>query len=136
MPFFLLELNSITVAALSVAVFAALKWFYQRHFHFNRLIGKLPGPPSYPIIGSSLEIKGGYDGLNSIEFLLIEKFIPLSFFTGTLETLQLVWPEKYGEIHRWFVGGQCNVSLSSPELIEVSFSLRNEMICVLLIPYF
>ena len=33
--------------------------------------------------------------------------------------MQVEWPKQYGGIHKWFVGNQCNVSLSSPELLEV-----------------
>ena len=40
-------------------------------------------------------------------------------FKGTLEMMQVEWPKQYGGIHKWFVGNQCNVSLSSPELLEV-----------------
>jgi hypothetical protein len=43
----------------------------------------------------------------------------LLFFVGSLETLHITWPQKYGEIHRWFIGSQCNISISSPELVQV-----------------
>ena len=37
-----------------------------------------------------------------------------------LETMQIKWPAKYGEIYRVFIGSTCNVCITSPELLEVT----------------
>ena len=38
---------------------------------------------------------------------------------GFLETMHLTWPKVFGEIYCWYVGSQVNVTISSPELMEV-----------------
>ena len=38
--------------------------------------------------------------------------------------MQLEWPRTFGDIYCWFVGSQVNVTISSPELMEVSNSIN------------
>jgi cytochrome P450 len=90
---------------LTVGLIAAVRWMYYKTSRFHRLIKKLPGPPPLPIVGNAMDLMGGYDVV--------------------LETMHIDWPREYGEIYRSFIGPICNVSISSPELLEPFLASQN-----------
>nr|Q964T1.1 RecName: Full=Cytochrome P450 4c21; AltName: Full=CYPIVC21 [Blattella germanica]AAK69411.1 cytochrome P450 [Blattella germanica] len=89
--------------SLTVVVFLAVIIFYGRNEERKRMLQKIPGAPSLPLIGTALPIlyRRKEDRMTWIEEIL----------------------EKYKPLILWYFGNRPFVNISSPELIEVV--LRN-----------
>merc|ERR1712071_606672 len=81
-----------------ISLIALLQWIYRKTSPFHTAVNRIPGPIPLPIVGNSFDLLGGFDHI--------------------LETMQIKWPEKYGEIYRVFIGSTCHICITSPELLE------------------
>jgi len=116
-----MEVDTGLLAVVSLVGFVSYHWVaYLSKGRTRKLLAQLPGPKPHPIMGNSGDIKGGFAGL----FLIIQTtfHVKITIFVmtlGFLETMHLTWPKVFGEIYCWYVGSQVNVTISSPELMEV-----------------
>uniref|UniRef100_U5EWR0 Putative cytochrome n=1 Tax=Corethrella appendiculata TaxID=1370023 RepID=U5EWR0_9DIPT len=81
-----------------IVVFTKLIRWYLKHQEYSKVINKIPGPTSYPLIGSMTHF---INVPRSERFYVVKK-----------------WSETYPDIFRVWIGMQANIFVSNPEYIE------------------
>jgi cytochrome P450 family 4 len=72
-----LSLLSPTILALLVSILVVVYWRHRSRARMVRLIDKIPGPPSLPVIGNAIEMNVEHDGTcPSVHKLTLPSHIP------------------------------------------------------------